>query len=133
MVVVYKAHPGPELKAVLTMLRKARLNPVVLDNMDPVLIQKSYGLSTVRVAVPPDQANQARQALQNHEAQAAPVVRSQSRLFVMQLLISLVVGVIVSGVMGCMGFKFEQLMGYGFGVTVVTLIAISNLYQPRDK
>ena len=133
MVVVYKAHPGPELKAVLTMLRKARLNPVVLDNMDPVLIQKSYGLSTVRGAVPPDQANQARQVLQDHEAQAAPVVRSQSRLFVMQLLISLVVGVIVSGVMGSMGFKFEQLMGYGFGVTVVTLIAISNLCQPRDK
>lgn len=97
MVVVYKAHPGPELKAVLTVLRKARLNPVVLDNIDPVLIQKSYGLSTVRVAVAPVQANKARKVLRDHEAQAAPVVRSQSRLFVIQLLISFAMGVIVPG------------------------------------
>ena len=120
MIVVYKAHPGPELDSVMKLLRKAHLNPVVLDNMDPVLIHKSGFLTTVRVAVAPEHVNRAKQILKEQEIKAAPVVRSLNQLFITQLIISVVLGLCVAGVMGGFGHAFEQCVYYGFGMTVAT-------------
>jgi hypothetical protein len=130
--VIYKAQPGPELKAVLSLLRKAGLHPVTLDNLDPVLIQKSYGLSRIRVAVPHEEAARARKVIIESEARSAPVVKAQSRRFAEQLLMSVGIGLCAATLVWAYEHSIEKACYGFFGVTVLSLIAISNLF-PGNK
>jgi len=129
--VIYKAQPGQELKAVMSLLRKAGLHPMTLDSLDPVIIQKSYGLSRIRIAVPHEEQARARKVIAQSEARSAPVVRAHSRRFVMQLLMSVGVGLCAALVVWGFKHSFEQACYGCFWGTVLSLIAISNLFPGK--
>jgi hypothetical protein len=131
--VIYKAQPGPELKAVLSLLRQARLHPLTLGNSDPVIVQKSYGLCRIPVAVPQEEAARARKIMAESEARSAPVVQAQSRLFIVQLLISVVIGLCAAAIVWGVERSFEKACTGCFWVTVLSLIAISNLFSGKKK
>jgi hypothetical protein len=130
--VIYKAQPGPELKAVLRLLRQARLHPLTLGSSDPVIVQKSYGLCRIPVAVPHEEAARARKVIAESEARSAPVVKAQSRRFAVQLLMSVGIGLCAATIVWAYEHSFEKACYGFFGVTVLSLIAISNLF-PGNK
>jgi hypothetical protein len=92
-VVVYKTHPG-SVTAVVARLRQAGLHPEVLDEPGLTVVYAAKGTYLVRIAVPAEEAQRARETLAELDAAAAPRVEALTR----RLVHALVSGIVAAGV-----------------------------------
>ncbi len=89
-VVVYKSSPAG-VTSVVSLLRKHRLHPVVLDNPDSAVQHAARGTYKIRIAVPPDEARKARQVLLEMETSSDPVLDDVTRAIRKQIFLALLI------------------------------------------
>jgi hypothetical protein len=97
--VIYRATPGRNLMQVLYLLRQAGLTPMVLDNEAPdeVLRYASAYNYRVRVAVPEEQAERAREVLAPVETEGREALARHVRQFHRMLFHALLIALGVVG------------------------------------
>jgi hypothetical protein len=84
------------------------------------------------VAVPYEEAARARKVIIESEARSAPVVKALSERFAVQLLMSVGIGLCAATLVWAYEHSFEKACFGFFGVTVLSLIAISNLLSGKE-
>jgi len=93
---VYTTHAGPGLQAVLYLLRKNGIVPTVLDDPDPVLLQKAYFHCFIRIAVEDCDFERAVSILAEWEKESAAGIGRTSRDLHVFLLKCLILSVGIS-------------------------------------
>ncbi|NQU75606.1 MAG: DUF2007 domain-containing protein [Planctomycetes bacterium] len=93
--VIYKADASAAAE-VLKILRRSGISAVQVDNANPIVLWASKGTYHVRIAVPEDQAPQARSVLADWERSCAPRADRLAKSFGRQAVIALVIAVVIS-------------------------------------
>jgi hypothetical protein len=131
-VVVYKAHPG-SVSAAVTRLRQAGLHPEVLDEPGPTVLYAAKGTYLVRIAVPAEEADAARELLAEMDAAAAPRVEALTRKLVRALVSGIVAAGVAAGAFRIGLGNWEE-VPWAFVALVggATFILVANRRQPGD-
>ena len=92
--VIYKSDTSTAAEA-LKVLRRRGISAVQVDNPDPTFSWASKGTNRVRIAVPKDQASEARSILADWERSCAPRADRLARSFRKQAAASLAIAIAV--------------------------------------
>lgn len=99
MPVVYRAQPGNDLAVAMDRLGDRGLHPVAIDSASPVLRHFAGAMIRVRIAVPEDEADAAREEIERWEAETAVTARDHAKEFRRDLGLAILVAAVVGGVL----------------------------------
>lgn len=131
MVTVYKTTPD-HVAVIINLLKRNGLNPVSLDNPDPTLLYASKGTVRVRIAVPKDQAGQARKVLTDWERSAKTSVGAITQSLRMQFLLSILITAFFAGIF-ILTKTIEDLFVHLLFIWFVSFVLIANLDRIRNR
>ncbi len=124
--VIYKARPE-SVSRIVGLLRKEGFSPTVLDHPDSTYAYASGWTNLIRIAVPHDQARQAKSILAKWEQSIEPAADQLNRRFRTQLFYSLLIVLVLGAILLACGVFSTELLLLLFFVWLAAFIIISNV------
>jgi hypothetical protein len=127
-IIIYRAFPD-RADTVMRLLGEAGFSPEMLD--DPTLYVR--GRSSIRIAVPPEEADAAHDLLAKWNVHHQPAVEGITREIHANVILALILAAIIIGIVGLvLGFT-GGLIGWFFGAWGLAFVIISNMGGRRQE
>lgn len=123
-VVVYRASPGAATEEAMRRLFGAGLSPVELDHPDATLLYAARSSYTIRIAVPPEEVERAREVLEAYEDENRAEVEAIAGSLGKQVGHSLLVALGIAAALIVLGVDIAHAIALLFMIWPISFISM---------